>query len=127
MHEDVFDIDVHYFKEKVDFVQVVTLKTKVKTNFSGTTRVIDRNSPWQPGIKSFGMPTSLHPLLLPTRTGPRFFKASPSITTQACFFILYDLAPIVAAGVHVHFILTGPKNLTFARKNIVFRIIVMQV
>jgi hypothetical protein len=34
--EDVFDVDVLYYKNKVDFVQVVTLKSKVKTNLTGS-------------------------------------------------------------------------------------------
>jgi hypothetical protein len=33
--EDVFGIDVLYYKESVDFVQVIKLKTKAKTKFSG--------------------------------------------------------------------------------------------
>lgn len=35
-HEDVFDIDVKYYENKVAFVQKIQLKTKVKTNISGT-------------------------------------------------------------------------------------------
>jgi len=35
-YETVFGVDVKYFSEKVDFVQVVKLKTKTKTNFSGS-------------------------------------------------------------------------------------------
>ncbi len=35
-HEAVFGVDVKYFSGKVDFVQVVKLKTKAKTNFSGS-------------------------------------------------------------------------------------------
>jgi hypothetical protein len=35
-HEAVFGVDVKYFSEKVDFVQVIKLKTKAKTNFSGS-------------------------------------------------------------------------------------------
>ncbi len=34
-HEEVFGIDVMYFNTKVDFVQKVTAKAKVKTNVSG--------------------------------------------------------------------------------------------
>lgn len=34
-HEEVFGVDVFYYKDKVDFVQVVKLKTKAKTNLSG--------------------------------------------------------------------------------------------
>lgn len=34
--EDVFDVDVLYYKNKVDFVQVVTLKSNVKTNLTGS-------------------------------------------------------------------------------------------
>jgi len=34
--ESVFGVDVKYFSEKVDFVQVVKLKTSAKTNFSGS-------------------------------------------------------------------------------------------
>lgn len=33
--EDVFEVDVLYYKNKVDFVQVVTLKNNVKTNITG--------------------------------------------------------------------------------------------
>ncbi|HMJ46329.1 MAG TPA: protein-disulfide reductase DsbD domain-containing protein, partial [Ferruginibacter sp.] len=35
-HEKVFNVDVHYYKDKVDFVQVVKLKTNAKTSVSGT-------------------------------------------------------------------------------------------
>jgi thiol:disulfide interchange protein DsbD len=35
-HEAVFGVDVKYFDGKVDFVQLVKLKTKAKTNFSGS-------------------------------------------------------------------------------------------
>jgi len=35
-HEKVFDVDVHAFTGEVDFIQVVKLKTKAKTKFSGT-------------------------------------------------------------------------------------------
>jgi hydroxyethylthiazole kinase-like sugar kinase family protein len=35
-HEEVFGVDVVYYKDKVDFVQVVKLKSKVKTVISGT-------------------------------------------------------------------------------------------
>lgn len=35
-HEEVFDVDVKYFDGNVDFVQVVKLKSNVKTNVSGT-------------------------------------------------------------------------------------------
>jgi Disulphide bond corrector protein DsbC len=34
--ESVFGVDVKYFSEKVDFIQVVKLKTTAKTNFSGS-------------------------------------------------------------------------------------------
>lgn len=37
-HEEVFGIDVMYFDGKVDFVQKVKLKAKVKTNISGTVK-----------------------------------------------------------------------------------------
>ncbi len=33
--EEVFDVDVLYYKNKVDFVQVVTLRNSVKTNLTG--------------------------------------------------------------------------------------------
>lgn len=36
--EEVFGIDVMYFDGKVDFVQKVTLKAKVKTNIMGTVK-----------------------------------------------------------------------------------------
>lgn len=35
-HEAVFGVDVKYFNGKVDFVQVVKLKSKAKTNFTGS-------------------------------------------------------------------------------------------
>jgi thiol:disulfide interchange protein DsbD len=35
-HEEVFGVDVFYFKEKVDFVQVVKLKASSKTKLSGS-------------------------------------------------------------------------------------------
>ncbi len=35
-HDDLFDADVKYFENKVDFVQVVTLKTDVKTLVNGS-------------------------------------------------------------------------------------------
>lgn len=35
-HEEVFDVDVKYYADKVDFVQVVKLKSNAKTNISGT-------------------------------------------------------------------------------------------
>jgi hypothetical protein len=35
-HEAFFGVYVKYFNGKVDFVQLVKLKTKVKTNFSGS-------------------------------------------------------------------------------------------
>jgi len=35
-HDDLFDADVKYFENKVDFVQVVTLKSDVKTLVNGT-------------------------------------------------------------------------------------------
>src|ERR1700676_1678704 len=35
-HEDVFGVDVKYFEGKVDFVQLIKLKGKAKTNFSGS-------------------------------------------------------------------------------------------
>lgn len=34
--EEVFGIDVMYFNDRVDFVQTVTAKAKLKTNISGT-------------------------------------------------------------------------------------------
>lgn len=34
-HEEVFGVDVHYYKEKVDFVQVVKVKNNVKTSING--------------------------------------------------------------------------------------------
>jgi hypothetical protein len=34
--EDVFDIDTKYYNDKVEFVQVVNVKGKAKTNVSGT-------------------------------------------------------------------------------------------
>ena len=35
-HEAVFGVDVKYFNGNVDFVQLVKLKTRAKTNFSGS-------------------------------------------------------------------------------------------
>ncbi len=34
-HEEVFGVYVHYFKDKVDFVQVVKIKSNAKTSVSG--------------------------------------------------------------------------------------------
>lgn len=34
--EELFEVNVKQFSDKVDFVQVITLKTNVKTNLSGT-------------------------------------------------------------------------------------------
>lgn len=34
-HEEVFDVDVKQYSNKVDFVQVVKLKSNVKTNITG--------------------------------------------------------------------------------------------
>jgi thiol:disulfide interchange protein DsbD len=36
MHDQVFDVDVKYFNDKVDFVQLVKLKTAATTSVSGT-------------------------------------------------------------------------------------------
>jgi hypothetical protein len=36
MHEDVFDVDVMYYKEKVEFIQLVRLKKAAKTKLSGS-------------------------------------------------------------------------------------------
>ncbi len=35
-HDPVFDLDVKYYNDKVDFVQLVKLKTPATTNVSGT-------------------------------------------------------------------------------------------
>ena len=35
-HDPVFDVDVKYYNDKVDFVQLVKLKTAATTNASGT-------------------------------------------------------------------------------------------
>lgn len=35
-HEEVWDGNVNYYEKKVEFVQVVQLKSKVKTNIGGT-------------------------------------------------------------------------------------------
>lgn len=35
-HEEVFGVDVKYFDGTVDFVQVIQLKTKIKTNINGS-------------------------------------------------------------------------------------------
>ena len=35
-HESVFDVDVHYFDGRVDFVQVVKMKGIARTNLSGS-------------------------------------------------------------------------------------------
>lgn len=35
-HSNVFDVDVYSFSDSVDFIQIVKLKNKVKTTFSGT-------------------------------------------------------------------------------------------
>ena len=34
--EEVFEVDVLYYKDKVDFVQTVKLKNNIKTNITGT-------------------------------------------------------------------------------------------
>lgn len=35
-HDEIFDVDVYSYTNKVDFVQVMKLKTSVKTKISGT-------------------------------------------------------------------------------------------
>ena len=35
-HEMVFGVDVYYYKDKVDFVQVIKVKNNVKTKINGT-------------------------------------------------------------------------------------------
>jgi thiol:disulfide interchange protein DsbD len=35
VHDNGFGVDVHYFSDKVDFVQVIKLKNIVKTNING--------------------------------------------------------------------------------------------
>lgn len=35
-HEEVFDVDVKYFKDQVTFIQVIKLKSNVKTSLGGT-------------------------------------------------------------------------------------------
>ncbi|HEY8388172.1 MAG TPA: protein-disulfide reductase DsbD domain-containing protein [Parasegetibacter sp.] len=35
-HEEVFGVDVHYFTDRVDFVQIVKVKGKAKTKLTGT-------------------------------------------------------------------------------------------
>lgn len=35
-HEEILDVDLKYFTEKVEFVQKIKLKANVKTNLSGT-------------------------------------------------------------------------------------------
>jgi hypothetical protein len=35
-HEEILDVDLKYFKNKVDFVQTIKLKNNIKTNISGS-------------------------------------------------------------------------------------------
>jgi len=35
-HDEIFDVDVYSYTRQVDFIQLVKLKTNVKTNLSGT-------------------------------------------------------------------------------------------
>jgi thiol:disulfide interchange protein DsbD len=35
-HEELFDVNLKYYRNKVDFVQVVKLKNNIKTNVTGT-------------------------------------------------------------------------------------------
>jgi len=41
--EDVFDVDTKYFKNKVEFVQVVNVKGNAKTNLAGTVEFMTCN------------------------------------------------------------------------------------
>lgn len=34
-YEEVFEVDVHYYKDKVEFVQLIKVKGKAKTNVTG--------------------------------------------------------------------------------------------
>ncbi|RXK83050.1 protein-disulfide reductase DsbD domain-containing protein [Filimonas effusa] len=54
-HDENFGVDVKYFSEKVDFVQTITLKGKVKTNITGTVEymVCDDSQCLPPTTKSF--------------------------------------------------------------------------
>ena len=36
IHDNFFGVDVKYFSDKVDFVQIITLKANAKTNIAGT-------------------------------------------------------------------------------------------
>ena len=38
IHDDIFGVDVKYYGDNVSFVQVVKLKSPVKTNISGTVK-----------------------------------------------------------------------------------------
>lgn len=42
-HEALFGVDVKQFSNKIDFVQVVKLKAKVKTNITGTVKFMSCN------------------------------------------------------------------------------------
>ena len=44
VHEEAFGVDVHYYKDKVDFVQVVKLKMPVQTVLSGTVEFMACNA-----------------------------------------------------------------------------------
>ena len=41
--EDVFDVDTKFYNDKVEFVQVVTVKGNAKTNLSGTVEYMTCN------------------------------------------------------------------------------------
>lgn len=54
-HDENFGVDVKYYSEKVEFVQTVTLKGKVKTNIAGEVEymVCDDSQCLPPTTKSF--------------------------------------------------------------------------
>jgi thiol:disulfide interchange protein DsbD len=57
-HEEVFGVDVKYFDEGVDFVQVVKLKSNVKTNLTGNIEYMVCNDQQclPPATVSFNVP-----------------------------------------------------------------------
>lgn len=56
-HEEVFDVDVYYYQGKVDFVQVVKVKGKAKTNVAGKLEFMacDEHQCLPPKVVSFNI------------------------------------------------------------------------
>lgn len=57
-HEEVFDVDVKYFEDRVDFVQLIKLKGNTKTNVSGSVEfmVCNDRQCLPPTIQKFTIP-----------------------------------------------------------------------